>query len=383
MKAFPHEHNHSAGELNGIKAVCDFIKSAKAEPAHELARGLLVNLGRGNRRSDVLHRYLIDLLHTEIPQVQRTAAQVLRQLLQPPKVEGMVAAAPDTELVGAVGRMFCSNQVHVLFEAQELGLFALGHQVTMQSMVRSLVAMLRPDHYSFSSWPTASPSDADMYGDLMTSSAAFFDDKVPPETLLRQSSAARVIASFLGAKHENSAMAQQVVSLMIQEGVVSNLLVTAANGDFMDSRKNGVLALNALLKISHTADQMLHKLTGSSFHTMWHADAPGCAGGLTYEKLNQLFVATGNPREQYFKDRRSSLLIRNEDESAIVEGIKQGASKSPTRDSQRLDSEVCFAVQETMLGDKVAYDSKDTGGRDESKGQVENEKCGNEDEHRL
>ena len=64
-----HTYKQMIGELDGIKAICDFIRLAKTDAAHELSRGLLVSLGRSSKRSEALHMYLVELLMVDEPQV--------------------------------------------------------------------------------------------------------------------------------------------------------------------------------------------------------------------------------------------------------------------------------------------------------------------------
>jgi hypothetical protein len=318
--------------MNGIKAICDFVRTAKSDPSHELARGLLVSLGRGSKASDALDHNLIELLHSDEPQVQRTAANVLRQLLSPAKVEGVRAAAPPMEIVAALHKMFASTQVHVQYEAQELGLLTLAHSATSAAMVENAVAMLRPEPYNFTSRRLHTPSDAELYGGAV-SDAAIFDDAPPPESLLRQSSAARLIASYVNSTHKGPVLADSVdpdtvIEYMIEEGAVHNLLATAANNDFPDSKKYGAMALSALIKKSHEADQMLYKLTGPSFHRNWHADPSGCVRNLDYNVINQLFWDTGHPQFQYFKDGNRPAhppQPQTTEDSVLREGDEEGA----------------------------------------------------------
>jgi hypothetical protein len=321
--------------MDGIKSICDFVQTAKAEPSHELARGLLVNLGRGRKASSGLDQNLISLLHSDEPKVQRTAANVLRQLLAPAKVEGVAAATPSVEIISALYRMFASSQVHVLYEAQELGLLAISHRVTCAEMVRSAVAMLRPEPYSFSSRRLHTPSDAELYGSGLGDATLFDDDTPLPETLLRQSSAARLIASYVGNRQGGSLLPDnvdldKVMEHMIQEGVVPNLLIAVANTDFVDSKKYGGMALTALVKSSHAADQILHQLTGTSYHRLWHADTTDCIRSLDYPSLNNMFQGTGHPHLQYFKDGHRPALLSTDmndgdEDSGMQDGMEAGS----------------------------------------------------------
>jgi hypothetical protein len=363
-----HTHTHTnihtqlyAGDMDGIKSICNFVQTAKSDPSHELARGLLVNLGRGRKASTGLDQNLISLLHSDEPKVQRTAANVLRQLLAPAKVEGVAAATPSVEIISALYRMFASSQVHVLYEAQELGLLALCHRVTCAEMVRSAVAMLRPDPYSFSSRRLQTPTDAELYGSALGDATLFDDDTPLPETLLRQSSAARLIASYVSNGQGGSLLPDnvgfdKVMEHMIQEGVVPNLLVAIANTDFVDSKKYGGIALTALVKSSHAADQILHQLTGTSFHRLWHADTSDCIRSLDYASLNNMLQGTGHPHLLYFKDgQRPAHMSQDMNQGEADLGMQDGMEAGSPSGLSDQDED---AYLRERLAEKVTFEAE-------------------------
>jgi hypothetical protein len=209
-------------DFGGEDAVLGFMCDAKSESAHELIRSVLIGLGRGNRNVGELQIKLIKCLGSEHALVQRTASQVLRQLLSPAAIEGVSPVNPDTSLVNAVDCLFGGHNVYVLYEAQELAMTALAAPHTQQVMIASAVRMLQPPDYDYER-PIGTPEDSTLYSGASAAAKSYFSntDAVPPEVLLKQAATCRLIWSFLKSKEEKCVAAREdACSIMVDAGIV-------------------------------------------------------------------------------------------------------------------------------------------------------------------
>jgi hypothetical protein len=212
-------------DFHGEDAVLGFMCEASSESAHELIRSVLIGLGRGNKKVDDMQRKLIRCLRHDEALVQKTASQVLRQLLSPAAVEGVTAVRPDVALVDSVNNLFGSPNVYVLYEAQELAMTALTEIETRQYMIDSMVKMLQPPEYAYER-PVATPADEDLYSGASSAAKSYFNsaEAVPPEVVLQQVASCRLTGSFLKNKEERRRAAREDVSeRMIDAGIVCPL----------------------------------------------------------------------------------------------------------------------------------------------------------------
>ena len=219
-----------------VPAICRLVQGSQSEPVQELSRIVLVNLGTDCSSPETLQEGLVDLLRCPHPHVQRTAAQVVRQLLNPPHAgsgaAGPLPTAGSAEgLADAICSLFSTLHAHVMYESLELASSALAREVTRPAMVRRLAANLRPEPYP-------APQDGPWRGVITLPSAAGSEDE-PPAALASQAAVARLVASFLqtdvcgGAE---AATCAAVADMMTQEGVLEGLLVALANKDYLESK---------------------------------------------------------------------------------------------------------------------------------------------------
>ena len=215
-------------DFDGEDAVMNFMCEAKSEGAHELIRSVLIGLGRGNKRVSEMQGKLIACLRNDKPLVQRTASQVLRQLLAPAAVEGVTAVTPDLALVEAVKAIFGSHNVYVLYEAQELAMTALAEPKTRQPMIDSLVKMLQPPDYVYER-PAVTPAHEELFSGASAAAQSYFSnaEAVPPEVVLQQAASCRLTWSFLKSKEEKRRAARDdVCKRMVDSGIVLPLPTT-------------------------------------------------------------------------------------------------------------------------------------------------------------
>jgi hypothetical protein len=210
-------------DFDGEDAVLDLMCQAESESAHELIRSVLIGLGRGNKKVGEMQKKLIKCLHNDTSSVQRTASQVLRQLLSPAALDGVKAVPVDTELVGAINAIFCRHNVYVLYEGQELGMTALAELETRQLMIDSLVDMLQPPPYAYER-PAMTPDDEVLYNTKASAAAkSYFStaDAIPPAVLLQQAASCRLTWNFLKSKEEKRVAAREhVCKGMVDRGIV-------------------------------------------------------------------------------------------------------------------------------------------------------------------
>ena len=183
-----------------------------------------------------MQRCLISLLRSPHPHVQRTSAQVARQLLSHPHPDsGAIGSLPTAgaadELADAICGLFSTLHAHVMYESLELAAGALACEATRPAMIRLLVSNLRPAHYS-------APQGGPWRGIITLPSSTDPDDN-PPAALASQAAVSRLVASFLQPSSSHGAAADScavVAESMAREGVVEGLLVALANTDYVESK---------------------------------------------------------------------------------------------------------------------------------------------------
>ena len=219
-------------DFAGEEAVLGFMCEAKSESSHELIRSVLIGLGRGNKKAGEMQSKLIRCLRSDKALVQRTASQVLRQLLSPAAVEGVTPLPPDPALVTAINAIFGGNNVYVMYEAQELAMTALVEVETRPLMIESMVKMLQPPNFAYER-PVETPEDESLFSGASVAAKSYFSaaDAVPPEAALQQAASCRLTWSFIKNKEERRlAVRPHVCKQMVESGIViSRPLLTPAS----------------------------------------------------------------------------------------------------------------------------------------------------------
>jgi hypothetical protein len=209
-------------DFNGEDVVLALMCEAKSESAHELIRSVLIGLGRGNKNVADMQDKLISCLRHEEALVQRTASQVLRQLLSPAALEGVTSVPPDVTLVEAVNQLLGGHNIYVLYEAQELAMTALSEPETRQLMIDSVVQMLQPPPYACEE-RIKTPADDELYSGASEAAKSYFrnENMKPPAAVMQQAASCRVTWSFLKNKEaKRQAAAPDVCKRMVNCGIV-------------------------------------------------------------------------------------------------------------------------------------------------------------------
>ena len=318
-------------DFNGEDAVLSLMCNAKSESAHELIRSVLIGLGRGNKKVSDMQAKLVICLHNNDALVQRTASQVIRQLLSPAALDGVAAVPPDPSLVEAVNAIFCRQNVYVLYEAQELGMTALAEIETRQAMIDSIARMLQPPSWSYER-PIATPDDAALYDTTASPAAKSYFSKAegsPPEVLLQQAASCRLTWSFLKNKEEKRAASrEEVMKRFVETGVIGGLLVAMSNVHYSESKKHAMEALKTLCRLSNDANAKFLELTGKEFYTQFQLDPTGTCANFDPQWLQQLLSDTGNAHLIIQPEQETCIgKPDSEDEGSEGVEVKEGAEE--------------------------------------------------------
>ena len=302
-----------------LDSVCSYMESATTEAAQELSRSVLIGLGRGNKRLMHLQARLVAALDSPSPLVQRTAAQVLRQLVAPGMgappppgaagAPGAPAADGRDQLVEAVGRMFAGTHVHVLYEALELAQTALEKPATRARMAEAVAEMLRPGSYAPAGAGAGARAETAAHLDVAARPEQYARSgaEEPLERVLaagadrgatdagrRQAAAARLVAALVRAREVPRVAARaEVLRELVGRGAVLGLLLAAANIEHSESAKHGIDALAVLARASPEAAAELERLVGPTWAQTFGADPVGAGLALDRAALLRLLAAAG------------------------------------------------------------------------------------------